>query len=135
MFMMKILCLKYFRYLEHQSQQRNPLKSEIKNLQESVHKVHDTLLSFGLSSQGHSVGPLVHCHISIHITVNLPGTRFFLSHAHISGIYSPNSLKFCMVVGLWTLITGKLFWFGFLGNRCYGDQNISSELNNCLFWG
>ena len=74
-------------------------------------------------------------YFSIHIIENLPGTRFFLGHALISGVYSPIPSKFCMEVGLWTLITGKLFWFSFLGNRCYGDQNISPELNNWLFWG
>ncbi len=78
---------------------------------------------------------LYHATINIHIIENLPGTHFFSRNALISGVYIPISSKFCMEVALWTAITGKLLWFGFHGNRCYGDKNTSSKPNNYLFWG
>ena len=32
------------------------------------------------------------------------------------------SLKFCMTMGLWALMTGKILWSGHLGNGCYGNE-------------
>ena len=41
-------------------------------------------------------------------------------------------MKFGMKVDLWTLITGKLLWSGYLGNGCHGDQKSFSELYSSL---
>ena len=43
-------------------------------------------------------------------------------------------MKFCMKVDLWTLITGKLLWYGYPGNGCHGDQKSFSEFFSSLFW-
>ena len=51
-----------------------------------------------------------------------------------SGVYSPITMKFGMKVDLWTLITGKLLWSGYLGNGCHGDQKYFSELYSNLLW-
>ncbi len=57
----------------------------------------------------------------LHININ---TIKNLGHIFISGVYSPNSMKFGMKVGLWTLITGKLLWSCYLGNGCHGDKKL-----------
>ena len=45
-----------------------------------------------------------------------------LGNIFISGVYSPIRMKFGIKMGLWTLIIGKLLWFGYFGNGCHGDQ-------------
>ncbi len=56
-----------------------------------------------------------------------------LGNVFISGVYSPITMKFGRVMGLWTLITGKLPWSGYLGNGCHGDQITFSGLYDGLF--
>ena len=56
-----------------------------------------------------------------------------LGNVFISGVYSPITMIFGIKMGLWTLITGKLLWSGYLGNGCHGDQIAFSELYNGLF--
>ncbi len=43
----------------------------------------------------------------------------------MSGVYGQTSLKFCMNVGLWTLMTGKILGSSYLGNGCYGNEKTS----------
>ncbi len=62
-------------------------------------------------------------------------------------IYSRSSMKFCMKVGIWTLITEKMLWFGYLDNGCHilwfgyldngchGNLKTFSGLCICQFWG
>ncbi len=57
-----------------------------------------------------------------------------LGNVFISGVYSPITMKSGMKMGLWTLITGKLLWSGYLRNGCHGDQIAVSQLFNDLFW-
>ncbi len=56
-----------------------------------------------------------------------------LGNVFISGVYSPITMKFGIKMGLWTLIIGKLLWFGYLGNGCHGDQITFSELCSGVF--
>ncbi len=55
-------------------------------------------------------------------------SKVCLGHNPISGVCSPIPMKFGINMGLWTLITGKLLWCGYLGNGCHGDQIAFSEL-------
>ena len=56
-----------------------------------------------------------------------------LGNVFIPGLYSPITVKSCMKMSLWTLITGKLLWSGYHGNGWHGDQIAVSELYNGLF--
>ncbi len=46
----------------------------------------------------------------------------------ISGVYDPIPAKFCKQVGLWTKVAEKYPNFGYLDNRCHGNQKTSLEL-------
>ncbi len=46
----------------------------------------------------------------------------------ISGVYDPIPAKFCEQVGLWTKGAEKYPNFGYLDNRCHGNQKTSPEL-------
>ncbi len=59
--------------------------------------------------------------------------HLWVTHVSISGVYGPIATKFCVNVGLWTLMPGKIIEFGYHGNRCHGDQNTLSEFNNGHF--
>ncbi len=48
----------------------------------------------------------------------------------ISGVVTT---KFCMKVGLWTIMAGKILGFSYHDNRCRGDQNTFFESNNGHF--
>ncbi len=61
-------------------------------------------------------------------------SKVCLWHISISNVYGQITMKFGMMMVLWTLITGKLLLSGYLGNCCHGDQKAFSELYNGLFW-